>query len=209
LTSSNLAETLFGAYRRRVLGVLLLHPDQSFHMRELSRLTDVPAGSLHRELKQLSGCGLLMRWSVGNQVHFQANRRCPVFDELAGFFRKTTGLADVLREALLPLNEHIELAFVFGSVARGAEEWSSDVDVLVVGAISFEQVVHALYPTQEQLMREVNSVAISSENFRHEFQKNDRFIRRIVEEPKIFLIGTNDELEQLVQDRAAEGAPGR
>ncbi|MFT5140797.1 MAG: putative transcriptional regulator [Rhodothermales bacterium] len=79
MTSTNLAETLFGAYRRRILALLLLHSEQSYYVRELARLAEVPPGSLHRELKLLAATGLLIRTPVGNQVRYQANRECPVF----------------------------------------------------------------------------------------------------------------------------------
>src|SRR6266705_39472 len=97
-----LVELLFGTYRRRILSLLLLHPEQSFYVREIGRLTGVPAGSLHREVRALTEAGLLTRSAAGNQVRYQADRACPVFEELAGVFRKTAGLADVLREALEP-----------------------------------------------------------------------------------------------------------
>lgn len=115
------AEVLFSTYHRRILALLLLHPDQSFYVWEIARLTEVPAGSLHRELKRLAESGLLLREPVGNQVRYRANRDCPIFTELAGIFRKTVGLADVLREALAPLASEIDLAFIFGSVAQGKE----------------------------------------------------------------------------------------
>ena len=82
-----LVELLFGAYRRRILSQLLLHPEQSFYVREIGRLTGVPAGSLHRELSQLAEAGLLQRSTAGNQVRYQADRACPIYDELAGVFR--------------------------------------------------------------------------------------------------------------------------
>lgn len=91
-----LVELLFGAYRRRILGLLLLHPQQSFYVREIMRLTGVPSGSLHRELTALNAAGLLMRNVTGSQVCYQADRSCPLFEELAGIFRKTSGLADVM-----------------------------------------------------------------------------------------------------------------
>ena len=115
----NLLDTLFGGQRQRVLGWLLLHPDEALHVRELARLTGTHAGSLHRELARLAEAGLLVRSTRGNQVLYQANRSCPVFAELAGLFRKTSGVADVLRSALAPLSAQIVLALVFGSVARG------------------------------------------------------------------------------------------
>ncbi len=102
---ANPIELLFTAYRRQVLGLLLLRPDDSLHVREISRLTGVPAGSLHRELRTLTEAGLLLREPVGNQVHYRANRAAPLYPELAVIFRKTTGLADVLRDALAPLGK--------------------------------------------------------------------------------------------------------
>lgn len=96
MRSSGLAETLFSDYRRRVLALLLLRPDEHFHVREISRLTAVPAGSLHRELRLLADAGLLSRHAAGNQVRYQANRDCPIFIELAGIFRKTSGLANIV-----------------------------------------------------------------------------------------------------------------
>lgn len=203
MTSTNLAETLFGAYRRRILAWLLLHPEQSFYVRELARLAKVPPGSLHRELKRLAASGLLLREPVGNQVRYQANRDCPVFEELAGFFRKTAGLADVLREALAPLAAHIEVAYIFGSFAQGKERVTSDVDVLVVGDASFTSVVQAFAATHERLDREVNPVVMTKADFVQKHGQGERFITRIVQEPKIFLIGTSDDLGKLIEDRPA------
>ena len=201
MTSTNLAETLFGAYRRRILALLLLHSEQSYYVRELARLAEVPPGSLHRELKLLAATGLLIRTPVGNQVRYQANRECPVFAELAGFFRKTAGLADVLRDALVPLAGKVKLAFIFGSFAQGKEQVNSDVDVLLVGDIEFAGALQALAPTQQRLSRQVNPVVMTKAEFLRKFQQNDRFIKRIVNEPKILLIESNDELAKLVQDR--------
>lgn len=201
MDSTNLAETLFGAYRRRVLALLLLHSEQSYYVRELARLAEVPPGSLHRELKLLAATGLLLRQRVGNQVRYQANRECPVFEELAGFFRKTAGLADVLRDALTPLANQVKLAFIFGSVAQGKEQVNSDIDVLLVGDIKFAGVVQVLAPTQQRLGRQVNPVVMTKAEFLHKVQINDRFISRIVKEPKILLIEANDELAELVQGR--------
>lgn len=96
IKTSGLAETLFSDYRRRVLALLLLRPDEHFHVREISRLTAIPAGSLHRELKLLADAGLLERHAQGNQVRYQANLDCPIFTELAGIFRKTSGLGATL-----------------------------------------------------------------------------------------------------------------
>lgn len=198
-----LVELLFGAYRRRILALLLLHPEQSFYVREIGRLADVPAGSLHRELTALTAAGLLMRSTSGNQVRYQADPGCPVLEELAGIFRKTTGLADVLRDALEPLGRAVSIAFVFGSVAQGKERGTSDVDVMVVGSAAFARVVEALAPAAERLRREVNPVVMKPDEFRDKLKARDRFVARVAREPRILLKGDDRELGQPRQDRAA------
>ncbi len=202
-TEPRLVELLFGAYRRRILSLLLLHPERSFYVREIGRLTGVPAGSLHRELTALTAAGLLTRSSAGNQVRYQADRACLVYGELAGIFRKTAGLADVLREALEQLGRAVRAAFVFGSVAQGKERATSDIDVMVLGSASFARVVEALRPAGERLSREVNPVVMAPGEFRAKLKARDRFAARIAREPKIFLIGDARELGQPAEDRAA------
>lgn len=198
-----LVEVLFGAYRRQILSLLLLHPEEGFYVREIERLTGVPAGSLHRELKLLSESGLLQRSAAGNQVRYQINPDCPIREELAGIFRKTVGLADVLREALKPLEDQIRLALVFGSVAQGRERPTSDADVLVVGAAPFAAVVGALSGAGVRLQRAVNPVVMTAAAFAAKLAKKDRFVMRVAREPKIVLLGDADEFAEFVEDRAA------
>ena len=198
-----LVEVLFGAYRRQILALLLLRPDESFYVREIGRLTGVPAGSLHRELKLLSDAGLLQRSAAGNQVRYQVDRACPIREELAGIFRKTAGLADVLREALAPIAGKIRLAFIFGSVAQGKERAASDVDVLVVGSASFAAVVEALSRASKRLRREVNPVVMTKAAFETKLASRDRFVARVAREPKIFLVGDASEFAELAENRAA------
>ena len=198
-----LVEVLFGAYRRQILALLLLRADESFYVREIARLTGVPAGSLHRELKLLAESGLLLRTTAGNQVRYQAARDCPIFEELAGIFRKTAGLADVLRELLVPLQKKIALAFVFGSVAQGKAQSTSDIDLLVVGSVSFAKVVEACHAGSARLGREVNPVVMTKIAFRAKLQQGNRFIARVAREPKIFVIGDAGEFAKLAEDRPA------
>ena len=185
----NLLDALFGTQRQRVLCRLLLHPEQALHVRELARLTGTSAGSLHRELAHLAEAGLLTRSKRGNQVLYRANPDCPVFAELAGLFRKTGGLADVLRDALLPLAERIEAALIFGSVARGEENVRSDIDVLVVGAVGFGDVVTALHPCQETLGREINPAVYSPGEWQARVARQDAFARDILSRTTLPLIG--------------------
>ncbi len=189
IKSSGLAETLFSDYRRRILALLLLRPDENFHVREISRLTGVPAGSLHRELKLLTSAGLLSRQAMGNQVRYRAELDCPIFHELAGIFRKTSGLADIIRSALQPLSAGITVAFIFGSVAKGEERATSDVDICVIGTASFTDVVVALADMNQKLGREINPIVMPYKQFTAKLTAGEQFATRIMNEPKLFLIG--------------------
>ncbi len=196
-----LSSLLFGEYRRRVLGLLLLNPDATYHVRELARLTGTSAGTLHKELTKLTQGGVLRRQDVGNQVRYSANRDCPIFDELASILRKTSGLVDVLASALGSVEKNIVLAFVFGSVARGEQQSNSDVDVMLVGSLGFADAVQALHPVQATLQREVNPVVYSVDEFRQRAAGNDSFVREVLAKPKLFVVGNENELRELTQDQ--------
>lgn len=195
-----LSSLLFSDYRRRVLGLLLLHPDTSYHVRELARLTGTSAGTLHKELTKLTSGGVLRRQAVGNQVHYSADRDCPVFEELASILRKTSGLVDVLVEALSSVEKNIVLAFVFGSVARGEQQSNSDVDVMLIGSLGFADAVQVLYPVQATLQREINPVVYSLDEFRRRAASDDSFVREVLSQPKLFVVGNENELGKLTQD---------
>jgi predicted nucleotidyltransferase len=196
-------ELMFGSYRRRLLAQLLLRPDEKFHVRELARMTGISAGSIHRELRALSESGLLLREHVGNQVFYQANQACPIHDELAAIFRKTIGMATLFKDALAGLSDRIELAFVYGSMASGKQSPSSDVDVLVVGSLSLGDVVQALSPLQVTIGREINPVAMTTDELVAQIRKESRFVMRLLDEPKTFVIGNDDEFDKLVENRSS------
>ena len=186
---STLASLLFKGYRRRVLVLLLLHPDEAYYVREIARLTDTVAGTLHKELSRLSGAGVLLKEAKGNQLLYRANRDCPIFEELASILRKTAGVVNVLAEALAPLEEKISVALVFGSMASGKENTASDVDVLIVGNLGFTEAVKALYPAQEVLSREINPNVYSDREWRQMRVADNAFVKEIMEKPKLFIIG--------------------
>lgn len=196
-----LSSLLFSEYRRRVLGLLLLNPDATYHVRELARLTGTSAGTLHKELSKLTQGGLLRRQEVGNQVRYGANRDCPIFDELASILRKTSGLVDVLASALSSVEKDVALAFVFGSVARGEQQSNSDVDVMLVGSLGFADAVQALHPAQATLQREINPAVYSVEEFRRRAASDDSFVREVLAKPKLFVVGNENELGKLTQDQ--------
>lgn len=190
-----LTDVLFGTYRKKALSLLLLHPDTDYHVRELARLTGTAPGTLHKELAKLAATGLLLRKTQGNQVRYQANQQCPVFPELAGLLRKTTGAAEVLATALAPLAP--PLALIFGSVASGTETASSDIDLLIIGNIGFADVVRATHPAQAELGRDINPVVYSANEFKRRVDEQDPFVLDLLAKPKIFLTGTTHDLSQL------------
>ena len=198
-----LTDLLLGSYRKKVLSLLLLHPDTDYHVRELARQTNTAAGTLHKELSRLAGAGLLLRKTVGNQVRYQANQQCPVFPELAGLLRKTTGAAEILTHALVPLAP--PLALIFGSVASGSETVNSDIDLLVIGDIGFADVVCATHPAQAELGREINPVLYSAEEFKRRVDEQDPFVTGLLAKPKIFLIGSHHDLSQFAGHPQAAG----
>ncbi len=199
-------EFMFSPYRRQVLAVLFLRPDEQFHVRQLERITGVSAGSLHRELKAMAASGLLLREKIGNQVFYRANSDCSIYEELATIFRKTMGLTSLLQDALSDLGDGIQVAFVFGSMASGRQTAGSDLDICVLGDVSLREVVKALYPIQDTLRREVNPVVMSRKEFSDLSAKKDRFVTRALSEPILFLKANRDELAELVEHRATERA---
>jgi len=202
----NLADLLFGTYRRDVLGLLLLHPGESYHVREIARMTGRQANTLYRELATLAKAGLLLRRSQGNQVHYQANPDSPIYEELRGILKKTTGIADVLRRALAPVAGRIELAFVYGSVASGEEGPRSDVDLMLVGELKFEDAIHALTRAEKTLRREINPHVYGAQEFRAKLAGTEPFLWRVLDGPKILLIGNLDDFEESRGHRAVEAA---
>jgi len=199
-----LGTTLFARNRRAVLALLYGHPDEEFYLRQVIRASGGGVGGVQRELKQLTGAGILRRTVRGNQVFFQANADCPVFEEIKGLVIKTAGAAEVLRTALAPLADRIRIAFIFGSVARAQQRAQSDVDLLVVGEVAFGEVVAALADAQERLRREVNPTVYPPQEFSRKLSTGHHFLRSVLKQEKIFLIGDQRELARLAEKRLAE-----
>lgn len=193
-----LSSLIFSDYRRRILGLLLLHPELRCHVREIARQTGTAAGTLHKELSRLAEAGILRRTRQGNQVYYAANRDCPIFEELASILRKTSGLADVLAQALAPLADRVRTALIFGSIAKGSEHAGSDIDLLLIGDLNFVDVVRLFYPVQSALGREINPKVYSSAEWQAKVTAGDTFARDVLAKPKIFLIGTEHDLEDSV-----------
>jgi predicted nucleotidyltransferase len=191
-------ELLFSSTARvKVLALLLLNPETSFYQREISALTDLPIRAVQREVERLQTLGLLTSFTRGNQVHYQVNRDFFLFPELKGIFLKTVGLTALLGNALKE-TENIALAFIYGSYAADQESSASDVDLLVVGTLS-SRALHATLKEAEKLThREINYTLFSPEDFRARAQSGNGFLRNVLSDPKLFLIGDENALRALI-----------
>ena len=156
-------------------------------------MTGAAPGTLKKEVDALCQVGLLHSQRIGNQTQFSANTAHPVFTELQALIKKTIGLADALKLSLLPLADKITAAFVFGSVASSTETAASDIDVMVIGHLSFAEAINALYDTQTLLSREINPKVMTPSEWLEKKSGGNTFVQDILAKPKIMLIG--DELE--------------
>ena len=191
----SVADALFSGLQQRLLAVLFGQPDRSFYGNELLRLTGTGRGALQRELEKLVSADLVTVTPVGNQKHYQANAAAPIFAELRGIVMKTLGLADVLRTALNAVSDRIELAFVFGSVAKGTDIATSDIDLMVVTeTLTYADLFEGLAAAEQVLGRKVNPTLYTSAALAEKVRTENSFVLRVLSQPKIFLIGTEDVL---------------
>jgi predicted nucleotidyltransferase len=190
--STDLGSALFGKARRAVLGLLYARPDEAFYLRQITREVQAGQGAVQRELKRLVDAGLLTREARGREVHYRANRACPIFAELHGLVLKTVGLADVLRAALLPFQTDLTLAAVYGSQAAGTARAGSDVDLLVVGTVEELALHKAVAEAETQLARTVNYTLLTPREFARRRRERGSFVARILAGPLIPLLGSPD-----------------
>lgn len=191
-------DALFTKTQQRVLGVLFGQPDRSFYANEIIGLAASGSGSVQRELARLEASAIVTVRRVGNQKHYQANHDNPIFPELRGIVMKTFGVADVLRAALQPLLSAIEVAFVYGSLAKGQEHAGSDIDLMVVGVVaSNAALLEALSPACAQLGRTVNPTLYTPDEFAQRVRDGKSFIMRVLEQPKIFVKGSEHDITRL------------
>jgi predicted nucleotidyltransferase len=185
----SLADALLTDAQSRVFRWVFGHPDRSFHLSELRRLTGLGSASLQRELKRLADAGLVNSERVGNQRHFQANAKSPIYDELIALTRKTLGAQPMLREALESLGSKVKAAWIYGSVAKQIETARSDVDVMLVGALPLNRVLEVLMPVESELGRKINPTCFTPAEFERRLAEPDSFVNRVLAQPILPLIG--------------------
>jgi len=205
---SSLAGALFSKTQQRVLGVLFGRPDQSFFANEIVRLAGGGFGAVHRELAALEAAGLVTATRIGNQKHYQANRQAPIFEELRGIVAKTVGVADVLREALMPLKPRIRTAFVYGSVAKGTDTAGSDIDLMVVAdKVQYADIFKLVSEAERRLGRKVSPTVVAPADLAKR-RGEDSFHSRVLEQAKIFVMGSEDDLGKPRKTRKGKAAQG-
>ena len=204
MSTTGLTDLLFGRTRGAVLALLYGRADESFYTREIARQVGASVGAIQRELENLSKVGLILRKSVGNQVFYQANRDMPIFPEMRGLINKTIGIFGILGSALRPLSKQIVAAFVYGSVARKQETAQSDVDLMVVGKVTLDEVLSRLSTVEKGIGRSINPTVYSVAEFKSKFASGNHFLTSVLKGQKVFLLGDEDELRKMGGIRLAK-----
>jgi len=199
MIDNSLCSGLFGKTRQAVLALLYGRADSSFYTKQVLDAVKIGRGTVQRELKNLTDTGIIIREVQGRQVYYRANAQCPIFDELKSIVRKTFGVADVIRQSLATVADKIRVAFIFGSVARSADDRASDIDVMIIGEVSFAGVSSAISQAEKLIRREINPVVYPPAEFKKKVNEDHHFVKTVLEDEKIFLIGDEDELRRLAE----------
>jgi predicted nucleotidyltransferase len=195
--ASSLGNLLFGQTRGRILALLYGMPDEAFFIRQIARQIGTSVGTVQRELGTLAKAGLIERSVVGMQVFYQANRSHPSFTELHSLIAKTSGMFHVLRSALAPIAKEISFAFIYGSMANGEGNAGSDVDLMVIGDVTLDEILMQLTIAERDLGRPLNPTVFSLKEFRSKLQGGNHFLNSVMRGKKVLLIGDEDELGKM------------
>lgn len=186
-----------------LLKLFVLSPGRDFYQRELADLTGEPLLLVQRAVARLAQAGLIDRTARGNRVYYRANRAQPAFKDLKALILKTVGLGDTLRAQLSGLRDRVKVAFLYGSVARGEETASSDIDIMLIGDLSGREVASIFAPVKKALNREINPSVYSSPEFRKKVKERHPFLTTVLKEPKMFLLGDERGLKAVLGRRSA------
>ncbi len=200
MPATTIGDALFTKTQQRVLGLLYGKPEQSFYTNEIVRWADMGRGTIRRELERLVSAGLLVVTREGNQHHYKANPDNPIYRELLGIVRKTFGVADVIQAELAPVYEQIDLAFIYGSIARREDTASSDIDLLVVtDALAYADLMNVLTDAEKSLGRPINPSIYTAEQIRDKLEQKNTFLTRVMEQPKLWVKGSEDDIREFGQ----------
>lgn len=190
-------DALFTKTRQSVLSACLLHPEKWWYLSDLAQFLHLTPSSLQRELASLSTAGILEVKREGNRVYYKANMGWPASQELQTLFIKTAGIADVVRVAIKSFVGHLDFAFIYGSFARGEAIASSDIDLMLVGHLKLSDFSPFLKKAEKQLARPINPSIYTKKEFMAKLQAKDSFLKTVLNDKKIFLKGSDNELKSL------------
>lgn len=200
MIKTNIGDALFTKTQQRVLSLLFGKPDQSFYTNEIIRWADMGKGTITRELEKLVSVGLIEMVRTGNQNHYQANPSSPIYEELLGIVRKSFGLVDVIKNALHTVTNQIELSFVYGSIAKGEESASSDIDLFVVTeTLAYADMMNVLKEAEEILGRPINPSIYTKEQIQDKLKQKNAFLIRLMEQPKLWVKGDDNDIREFRQ----------
>jgi len=205
-TNLSVSDVLFGHIRSGILALLYGRPDQSFYLRQIARHIGASTGAVQRDITQLWKSGLINRIPLGSQVFYQTNSKSPIFAEMRGLVTKTVGVHDSLLFLLAPYGRKIKVALVYGSVARHEETAQSDVDLMIIGTITLEELMPTFEKAQSLLGREINATVYSPKEFRSKVDGGNHFLQSVLKDKKLFLMGNEDELGKVGGIRMAQAA---
>jgi predicted nucleotidyltransferase len=190
------AAALFSKVQLRLLSLLLGHPERGFHASEIIKLLNSGTGGVQRELAKLTQAGILTCTADDNRKKYQANKEAPIFEELSRIILKSTGLVEPIKNALDNFQDKIRFAFIYGSIAKGTDTAKSDIDVMIVGEnLSYGEIFGALQPAEKSIRRTINPNIMSTSEWRRTLAADNSFLKAIVHQPKIMIIGSDNELQ--------------
>ena len=182
--------------QQRVLALIFSNPERSFYALEIMRNVRSGVGAVERELSKLEHSGLVSVERIGNQKHYRANQAAPIFEELRGLVEKTVGLAEPIKKSLEPYADAIKSAFVYGSVAKGADTAHSDIDLMVIGDdLNYSDLYTAAQNLESTLRRTINPLFLSLEDWQRKTSDKGSVFSKISHSPKIFIIGSEKDLQ--------------
>jgi predicted nucleotidyltransferase len=197
MRTSPILAALFPDIRAKILAALLIHPEKHWYLTELAGHLGTKPSSLQREVEALSKAGILEQWRDGRRAYFKADTASPVFPDLRALLEKTAGLVPILQQELNCLGERIQLAFLYGSMARSQETSESDVDLMIVGTVGLSDLIPSLRRAEQALSRPVNPTVFLPEEFQRKVKHHDHFLSSVLQGPKAFVKGGERELEAM------------
>lgn len=200
-TGDRLAAIFAGRTILPLLKQFFLFPGQDFYQRELAASLGERLFVVQTALKRLTQAGLIEAVTRGNRIYYRANQSHPAFSDLKALILKTVGVGESLRSQLRVLAGKVRAAFIYGSIARGEEHATSDVDIMFIGDISGREVASALSPVRDSLNREINPTTYTPEELRRRVRERSPFVREVLAGPKIFLVGDDRVLTEILGRR--------